>query len=416
MGTRPLLAALLSVALSFAAHAQELIQPPPVAPTITFNKNFEGASLGKVEVIDATTFRCNVEGQQDARGHNRQTSWYYFRVDHAKGRAITLTLCDFVGEYNDKPGAVAMAAGILPVYSADQKTWTQFDASAAAWDDAKKELTLTFTPEADAVYVAHVAPYTTADLGRLLAGVKASPYARVEVIGKSLQGRELSLVTVTDESVADAGKRVIWIQARQHAWEAGTSWVTEGALRFATSDDPAARELRKTTILKCTPMVDPDGCANGRVRFNGNGFDVNRHWNAVDLRSKDYLERMPEIWYAKKAILSAGRIDLMVNLHNTETSEYLETFANEEAALKPMRKLYDLLVERSTFDPVRKVETRTLPPDTTNSLWTDHKVPVMLMEQRISAGKKLGRCPTVADRLEFGKQLVLAMADAVRAE
>ena len=104
----------------------------------------------------------------------------------------------------------------------------------------------------------------------------------------------------------------------------------------------------------------------------------------------------------------------MVNLHNTETGEYLETFANNDEVLKPMRKLYDLLVERSTFDPVRKVETRTLPADTTNSLWTDHKIPVMLMEQRISAGRKLGRCPTVADRLEFGKQLVLAMADAVR--
>src|SRR5688500_4882802 len=70
---------------------------------ITFNTNFEGASIGKIEKLDDTTFRCHVIGQYDERGRNRQTSWYAFRMDHAKGRAITLTLTDFVGEYNDKP-------------------------------------------------------------------------------------------------------------------------------------------------------------------------------------------------------------------------------------------------------------------------------------------------------------------------
>jgi hypothetical protein len=402
------------VALAFTGTAQELIQAPPVEAPVTFNKNFEGASLGRIEVLGPATFRCNVEGQQDARGHNRQTSWFYFRMDHVKGRAITLTLCDFVGEYNDKPGAVAMGPGIVPVFSADGRTWAHFAESAAAWDDVKKELTLTFTPDGDSIYVAHIAPYTTADLARLLADVKTSPNAKIEMIGKSLQNRDLTMVTVTDASTPDEGKRVIWLQARQHAWEAGTSWIMDGALRFAVGDDDAAKQLRRTTVCHFTPMVDPDGVANGRVRFNGNGYDVNRHWPAVDLRSKEWLERSPEAWYAKRAITSCGRIDLMVNLHNTETAEYLETFAAGDEALRPMRKLFDLMVERSAFDPSKKLETRTLPPDTTNSLWATHRVPVMLMETRIAKGKKLGRCPTVADRLEFGKQLLLAMGDAVK--
>jgi hypothetical protein len=399
-----------------AAGAQELLTPPQeaAAPPITFNRNFEGASLGKVEVINATTFRCNVEGQQDARGHNRQTSWFYFRVDNAMGRDVTLTLCDFVGEYNDKPGAVAMGPDIVPVFSTDGKTWQPFPDAAAAWDDVKKELTLTFKPEADAVYVAHIPPYTPADLARLLRDVDRSPAARVEAIGKSVQGRDLSMVTVTEPATPDAQKKVIWLQARQHAWEAGTSWVMDGALRFAISDDAAAVKLRQTTVMKFTPMVDVDGAAGGKVRFNGNGFDVNRHWPSVDLRSKEWLTRSPEIWYTKKAIVGAGRIDLMVNMHNTETAEYLETFATGDAALRPMRKLYDLLVERSSFDPSRKMESRGLPPDTTNSLWTTNKVPVMLLEMRIATSKKIGRRPTVADRVEFGKQLLLGMSDAAR--
>ena len=38
--------------------------------------------------------------------------------------------------------------------------------------------------------------------------------------------------------------------------------------------------------------------------------------------------------------------------------------------------------------------------------------PAALIELRISAGKKLGRHPTTADRLAFGRELVEAMAEA----
>jgi len=62
------------------------------ARSITFNFNFEGASLGSIEKLSDTTFRCHVEGQHDERGHNRQASWFFFRMDHVKGREIVLTL------------------------------------------------------------------------------------------------------------------------------------------------------------------------------------------------------------------------------------------------------------------------------------------------------------------------------------
>ena len=75
---------------------------------ITFNKAFEGASLGKIEKLDDTSFRLHVEGQYDERGRNRQTTWFYFRMDHVAGRELTLTFTDWVGEYNDKPGACPM--------------------------------------------------------------------------------------------------------------------------------------------------------------------------------------------------------------------------------------------------------------------------------------------------------------------
>jgi hypothetical protein len=163
-------------------------------------------------------------------------------------------------------------------------------------------------------------------------------------------------------------------------------------------------------------MGDPDGCANGTVRFNANGYDNNRHWDEVDLRRKDHLALMPEIWYVKKAILaqmdSKSPIDLLVNLHNTETAEYMDCRVDAPEPKARIQRFFDHLKERTAFDPSRE-PTFMESGGTTSSLWTERKVPVMLMELRIGTSKKLGHRPNVEDRLRFGAQLVQEMANAI---
>lgn len=402
------------LALAACGTRGAVVQAQQAPDPVRINTNFEGASIGTVEKLDDTRFRLHVLGQYDERGHNRQCTWYAFRLDRVQGRDLTLTLTDVVGEYNDKPGAVGLNADTVPVYSYDGKRWQHFP--AMEWDNERKEATLRIEPERDSLWVAHVPLYTPRDLAALLADVNHSPHARVEVIGKSVQGRDLHLVTVTDADVADAQKKVLWLQSRQHAWEAGTSYVMEGALRFITSDDPAARELRRRVVFKFMPMGDPDGCAAGKVRFNANGFDVNRHWDEVDLRRKEFLERMPEIWYQKKALyaqVDSGRpIDLMVNMHNTETGEYVDTLADDPASRALITRLYDRLVEHTIFDP-SKPPTFAAGGGTTNVVYAEKKIPAVLMELRIGTTKKIGRRPTVEDRLKFGRQLVEQMAATV---
>lgn len=230
------LAAVTSLALFCAAV------PASQAPPVTLSKAFEGGSLGKVERLGETVFRCFVEGQHDERGRNRQASWYYFRMDGVKDRDVTITLTDFLGEYNDKPGACPMNADTIPVYSDDGERWQHFP--AMDWDDATKEATLKFRPANDAIWIAHVPPYTHSRLLGLLEQINQSPQVLVEVIGKTVQGRDLHLVTVTNFEKPEEEKKTVWLQARQHAWEAGTSYVMEGALRFVTSRDPRAAKLR----------------------------------------------------------------------------------------------------------------------------------------------------------------------------
>jgi hypothetical protein len=395
---------LLALIFSLAAHAEP--------PAITFSKNFEGASMGRVEFVGETEFRVHAEGQQDEHGRNRQPTWYYFRLDHLAGRAVTITLTDFIGEYNGKP-AVAMSAELRPVFSSDGVRWQHF--GSADWDNEKKEMTLRVTANADSVWIAHIQPYPHSRLLRLLEELAPRECLRTEVIGQSALGRPLHLLTVTDWERPDAGKRCVWLQARQHAWEAGTSYAMEGALRFITSDEPAARTLRSKILFKFTPMVDPDGVALGKVRFNANGYDVNRHWTEVDLRDPRLLRLMPEIWYAKKAILAAAAlkpIELLINMHNTETAEYLDTAIDDEQALQPFTRVFERLRAETLFDPSRVPVIGPLAATTgsTNALWTEARIPVALMELRIGPSQKLGRQPTAEDRLQFGRELIETMA------
>jgi hypothetical protein len=394
-----------------ATFAQDAATSPP---SILINKNFEGGSLGKVEKLGEAQFRLHVEGQYDERGRNRQASWYFFRMENVAGRDLVLTITDLAGEYNDKPGTGSFHKTTNPVFSYDGKTWDHFP--AMEWNDAAQEATVKFRAEQNVLWVARIAPYTHSDLLRLLGELDRFPHARIEAIGKTVQGRDLHMVTVTDFSTPDEAKKLVWLQSRQHAWEAGTSYVSEGALRFITSDDERARELRRRVIFKFTPMMDPDGCASGRVRFNANGYDVNRHWDEVDLRDKEKLRQMPEIWYVKRALfaqMDSGKpIDLMINMHNEDTGEWMGTQVDDPPTLERLQRLFHRLSKETTFDPHR-LTVSVSPGNSTNVLWKEKRIPVALTEQRIGPSQKLGRQPTVADRIAYGAQLITQMAQTV---
>ena len=391
----------------------------PGVPPVLFNTAFESGSIGTIEKLGETEFRLHIQGQQDARGRNRQATWFYFRMDDVAGRELTIHLTSFKGEYNDKPANSPAGEWFRPVFSEDNRTWTHL--AAATWDKAQDELTFTVKPRGNTLWLAHIPPYPRTRLLDLLAEVGRSPHARVEVIGQSVLGRDLHLVTVTNFAQPDAAKKVVWLQARQHAWECGTSFLVEGALRFVTSDDPAARKLRDENVFKFVPMLNPDSVVRGDVRFNANGFDPNRQWPEVDLRGKDWLQRNPEIWYVKKALIAQHAqqpIAIALNLHNTEMNEYVETMVDTEPQQAMMQRLFRALVTTTTFDPSGPARLRifagTGPANTTSSIWREAQIPMALMEQRIGPSKKAGHIITTEERLEFGRTLIALMAEAAR--
>jgi hypothetical protein len=385
--------------------------------SIVVLSNFEGGSVGKVERVSPVHLRCAVEGQADQDHRNRQASWYFFELRNLPKKPVTIELVDVAGEYNYQAPAYAVNKNTRPVYSYDGVNWRHFRDDQVSWDEAAPRLILRFRPEGKRVWIAHVQPYTNRNLTSLLDSFRSSPYLVQESAGLAVEGRGIPLLTITNPKAPETGKSVVWLMFRQHAWEAGSSWACDGAIRYLLSEDPLAAQIRDRTIFKIFPMADPDGVAHGGVRFNRNGYDLNRNWDSID------GDKMPEIASQHRAILawvdSGHRLDAFLSLHNDERGEYLEAPAGARLLAS---RIFQTLKETTTFNPTEPLSDPGL--TTTpgkpgrmhvgQGLYHERKLPAMLMEQMVEYNSRLGRCPTAMDRTQFGAGLVRAFDAALQ--
>ncbi len=374
--------------------------------------DFEGGNLQKVQKLDDGHFVGAVAGQADEKGRNRQPSWFYFRADHVRA-PVEVRLTELAGEYDYKP-AWDFDGGYRPFYSHDGQRWQMFPDSNITFDKEKKEATLRLPvpTEKGPVWVARLEPYTPSRLRRFLDEVR-TPYMTEEAIGKTVEGRDMLLLTITNPGVPEADKKGVWLMVRQHAWESGTSFVGEGAIRFLLSPEAAA--LRDTTIFKILPMNDPDGCFHGGVRFNRHGYDLNRNWDLDD------PVKMPEIASTKKAMtdwVQAGRpFDIFVTLHNNPR-DWTGVGAPEFADLA--QRFFKALVAETPFDGVGGARAPAAAPPAkgrTNVYgWVSRmlKKPGFIIELGGHKNEKLGRWPDADLWREFGRKLMPVMAAIVR--
>lgn len=382
-----------------------------IAPVFT---NFPGGSVGGVEWLAENHVRISVKGQANHEGRNRQANWYYFRIDGYPLKELRIELSDLVGEYNGRLGTHAVDESTHPVYSYDGITWTHF--SQVEWDAKQLRLSFRFTPERSPFWIAHTPPYTEKEFGVLETTVEANPMLRRESVGKTVEGREIPLWTITDPAAPPSGKKTVWLMFRQHAWESGSSWVCDGAVRALLAEGDEAAALRRMVTWKIFPMADPDGVAHGGVRFNRSGYDLNRNWDAIDTTKEP--EIAAEHLAVKQWLDGGNRIDAFLTVHNTETSEYLEG----PASCRPLvERLHKILEKESSFNPTRRKwqdAASTTSPGKKGGMTVDQGLSAefgicaMLMEQMVAKNAKLGGFPTVVQRQQFGGQLVKAMAKA----
>jgi hypothetical protein len=131
--------------------------------------------------------------------------------------------------------------------------------------------------EQDQVYVGHQVPISYEQIEEFIAGIQASEYVNVDTLGKSLGGRNLYRLTITDPS-GDIPFKNRWVHyfSNSHPGEHNAQWRMIGKIEWILSEE--GRDFRERSISHFVLMMSPDGPHNGWYRVNAQGVDMNRSY------------------------------------------------------------------------------------------------------------------------------------------
>jgi hypothetical protein len=264
---QPLLPATVEIVKSNAplalAPAPSVASPVPagVPPDLAVESDFDNGNA-IVRYLLHTQRKVIVEPRQIDGAVN---IWWRFKI-HGIVPGETLTIST-----NHSP----IAGDCHPVYSYDGEMWHRFESERAPYRQR-------FV--APSVEVARNIPYSYQASLRLAQELgRSGPHVSVEDLATSEHGRLVKLIVLTDPDVPDDKKRVLWVQARQHAFESHSSRVADALARWAASDDPDAIALRRLAVVHVVPIMDVDnvfrgGAGKSQWSPGGEPHDLNRSW------------------------------------------------------------------------------------------------------------------------------------------
>lgn len=241
--------------------------------------------------------------------------WWYFKVDGVKkGQTITFQLAANVDAY--RPNRVLNANWSQPdraAISVDNVTWSQTEKCVKQNGIA----TYKIQAPAESFWLAWGPPFLPSHADEVLLTVKKKlPHSTLFELAKTRGGRSVRGIRIGSDSKTDSHRYGVWIQARQHAWEAGSSWVGRGFIEWLASDDQAAIDLRDIATIYYIPIMDVDNVALGAGGKDAVPRDHNRDWSDKPI--------YPEVAATQKRILqlnSEQRFDVFVDLHNPGSGE-----------------------------------------------------------------------------------------------
>lgn len=263
------------------------------------SSQFDGGNIEVVSAEDPHDIQLRIR-------HDNQSDfyqWFYFRLHSIPGINHSLRILN--------AGGAAYPTGweeYRAVASYDRDTWFRVDTT---YDG--EELVIDHILEQEVIYFAYFVPYSYEQHQDLIQEAQMSPLCRVEDIGSTLDGRDMSLLVIGEPT---ADKRKIWITARQHPGESMAEWFAEGLLdRLLDTDDGTARVLLEQAVFYVVPNMNPDGSVRGHLRTNAAGVNLNREWQEPSMANS------PEVYQVREHMLEIG-VDLFLDIHGDEAIPY----------------------------------------------------------------------------------------------
>lgn len=375
----------------------------PVISSVTVSKDFDTGSLDTLYETRPGFMTGRPSHWKQKSSTDNQYYWFYFSLNNVANKHITIKLDSLAGVYRGGTHLI-YTKETQPVFSYDQKSWQRI--TNVVYDEALYTLTFENSFTKNQVWIAYAHPYSYQQGRSFIDAVSGNPFLSIENLGVSHQSRDIQLITITDTSIAEAQKKVVFITTLQHAGEFSGGYVMKGLIEFLLSDDKNAVLARKNTLYKLIPMMNPDGIFNGITRFNGNYEDLNQEWDD-DFTDTTHLPVEPEVACVKKWLhqwkRSGRKIDIGLDIHSQGqegTMNLLHT---------PQNILTDLTPYLAKYWPVEYIPME-FSGSLNNCLNKEFNIPSGTFEipqSRIGNGPYL----TIDDYLNYGKGIVLGITD-----
>ncbi|MDQ3625140.1 MAG: M14-type cytosolic carboxypeptidase [Verrucomicrobiota bacterium] len=285
--------------------------------TITVSTDFEGGSA-TIEALDpaAQTIRLRPAGDP-ARGW---PCWWYLRVDGlAPGSELQVEVLAAAGKipqtgpYLGRPLPASWSQPVRAAWSTDGRAWRH----TAPGEKRAEAMVYRCTAATESVWLAWGPPFTPRDSAEMCNALAARhPAAKPFELCKSREGRPCPALRVREGDKPEAARFGVWVQARQHAWESGSSWVARGLAEWLISDGPGAAWVRQNAEVSVVPIMDIDNTAAGHGGKEALPRDHNRDWSELP-----HWNEVSAAQTAIKSLAVQGRMDVFMDLHNPGPSD-----------------------------------------------------------------------------------------------
>ncbi len=267
---------------------------------------FENASPLWYEFAADGTIQIHLLYDHERSSTNRAAGHIHFLLHARTGSKLTLEFRNLDNVWNGQPGSVAVELQTM-VISENGRDWTPLPTESLPGNRVR----LTVDMPGPKLYVARMEPYRLSDLDRLLESIRKSRLVQIASIGKTAGGRDLEVIRIGH---AGAPYRV-FVRARAHPWESGSSWVAQGLIQRLLKDDDEGKKFLEQYAVYVLPMANKDGVARGMTRFNLLGKDLNRNWDKPADPQLAPENAALEKWL-EDMIAAGRRPHLAVELHN----------------------------------------------------------------------------------------------------
>ena len=303
------------------------------------NTAFENASQVDWRIDSNNVVDIGLIYDHERASINRANGHWHFQLQAEPGTDVTVVLRNFDNIWNGMH-AYPVSSKTNCMISVDGKKWTHIPGEFTP----EKTLKFRVHMDTDKLYLASVEPYRISDLERFINRIKRSPLVKVYPAGKTVEGRPLEIIRVGNEKAPHC----IFLRARAHSWEPGGNWIVEGLVNSLLEKN-ASKYLQKYCVY-IMPMANKDGVARGRTRFNVQGIDLNRKWDAPP----DSLLAPEKYAFEKwlKHLIAIGKKPaLAIDLHNDQGGNLHVNLPreNNKAYTANLKRFVDLLYKRTWF-------------------------------------------------------------------